>query len=95
MDDISKELDAIIRRLRGEHDVLPFMTHLHASSDMQMQRLPREMEAILQRSGDFQSPAPCVGPIWLKIETDDGNAELVVYRTSDRILYVAAPLNGL
>ncbi|WP_327754378.1 hypothetical protein VVT58_16040 (plasmid) [Sphingobium sp. SJ10-10] len=88
------ELELVMARLRAEHDVLPFMQQVFASGEMSLRLLPAEMEAVLLRSGDFQTPAPGSGPVWLQVSTNDDEADLVVYRTLSGTLYVAAPLSS-
>lgn len=59
---------------------------------MSLQPLPAAMEAILHQSGDFQTPAPGKGPVWLQIGAEIESAEIVVYRTLPGILHVVAPI---
>jgi hypothetical protein len=53
----AEELELVMARLRAEHDVLPFMQQVFASGGMALHVVPPEMEAVLLRSGDFQTPA--------------------------------------
>lgn len=91
MNSDEEELDPVMARLRAEHDVLPFMQQMGPANEMSLRPLPAEMEAILQRSGDFQTPAPGSGPVWLQIGAGNDAAELVIYRARSGVLYVASP----
>jgi hypothetical protein len=86
------ELPKIAAQLREGHDVLPFMTSLHAAHSLSFRPLPDEMRAVLEGSADYQAPAPGTGPVWLQIAGEDEGAELIVYRSlGDGRLYVMAP----
>ena len=86
------ELDEVMGRLRRDYDVLPFLTQFHPAATMHLCPLPTEMRALIERSRDYQSPAPGTGPIWLQIDSDDDVAEMVSYRSLLGELHVVAPI---
>lgn len=88
----TKELEEVMDRLRMDHDVLPFLTQLHPARTMHLLPLPTEMRAIIERSRDYQSPAPGTGPVWLQIDSDDDAAEMVIYRSLSGELHVVVPI---
>jgi len=89
---IDEELAGITARLKGEHDMLPFMKGLHAAPSLSLRPLPDEMRQVLEQSEDYHSPAPGEGPVWFQIAGPDDGAELIVYRSiEDGRLYVMAP----
>ena len=88
----TEELDEVMGRLRREHDVLPFLTQLYPAGTMHLRLLPAEMRMIIERSQDYQSPAPGIGPVWLQIDSDDDAAEMVIYRSLSGELHVVVPI---
>ena len=92
MDDLANELEAVAAKLRGQHDIIPFLEELLPVKDVRFRRLPEEMHSILASSKDYQSVLAGQGPVWLQLETSDRSAELIVYRArTENALYVLAP----
>lgn len=92
MTDHLDELAAVLANLQNQHEVAPFLESWHSTSIMSFQPLPSEMEAVLRGSPDYSPPNAGVGPVWLQLETEERNGQLVVYRTQgDGNLYVLAP----
>ncbi len=86
------ELDNVACHLRATHDVLPFMTALHAASGMKLRPMPEEMQALLEASPDYRPIDPGAGPVWLQIASENEAAELVLYRTrGSGEFYIMAP----
>jgi len=88
----AEELHVVMARLKAEHDVLPFMQQMGPAAEMNLRPFPPEMESILHRSGDFQTPAPGHEPVWLQIGAGDDSAELIIYRSQSGVLNMVAPV---
>jgi hypothetical protein len=89
---LAAELDAVLKRLQSEHDVLPFIQTLMSSADARLMPLPAEMMEQLKTSSDFASVRPGE-PVWISLSApDDLTAEIVVYRAEGNgTHYVLAP----
>ena len=92
-DPLAAELNTILRRLRRDHDVLPFLDRMLAVRDVQLALLPDDMMALLASSSDFRSIRPGE-PVWIAVSAPpDASAELVIYRAeADARHYVIAPV---
>ena len=92
MQNLSDELAEILRDLRSGHEVLPFLERLFESQTMSLKLLPGDMQSVLDSSVDWREPVPGESPAWLQLESESGNAELIVYRArADGMIYVMAP----
>lgn len=86
---LTAELDAVLRRLRSEHDVLPFMQEMLPADST---RLPDAMMEQLRTSPDLRSIRPGE-PVWISLAAPpDAAAEIVLYRAeANGGHYIIAP----
>ena len=91
-DPLARELEAVLARLRREHDVLPFLQQLLPSIAVQLSPLPRVMLEQLRTSPDFASIRPG-DPVWINLASaPDISAEIVLYRCeANGQHYIIAP----
>lgn len=79
-DPLAAELGAALKRLRSEHDVLPFLEELLPSGAVKLALLPDAMMKQLRTSPDFASIRPGE-PVWISLAAPpDAAAELILYR---------------
>lgn len=92
MEGLHKELEAVLNRVTGGHDVIPFMAQMLPASDVAFRLLPAEMLEVLRASPDYASVRPGEQPTWFQVASGDDAVELVVYRAeADGAHYVLAP----
>lgn len=87
------EIAAVTADLRRHHDVMLFMNRQHSTADMELRPLPADMLAILRSTPDYSAVEAGGRPVWFQIESEEASAELVVYRATDGIFYVMAPIS--
>lgn len=86
------ELADVFSRLARGHDVLPFLSEMHAAAAMGFRALPDDMLVLIVGSDDYLPIVAGAPPTWLSISGPEGHAEIIVYRAlSDEQFYVAAP----
>jgi hypothetical protein len=89
---LSKELNGVLNRVIGGHDVIPFMGQMLFASDAEFRLLPTEMLEILRASRDYKSVRPGEPPTWFQPAHANDALELIVYRAeADGNHYVLAP----
>ncbi len=92
MEGLRKELDAVLNRVTGGHDVIPFMAQMLPTSEVAFRPLPVEMLEVLRASPDYASVRPGEQPTWFQVASGDNAVELVIYRAeADGAHYVLAP----
>ena len=89
---LTAELDAVLRRLRSEHDVLPFMQEMLPTDSTRLAPLPDAMMEQLRTSPDLRSIRPGE-PVWISLAAPpDAAAEIVLYRAeANGSHYIIAP----
>lgn len=91
-DTLENELAHVMTRLRGGHDVLPFMQRLVPAGEAGLRPLPADMAVVLAGSVDWREPVAGDPPVWFELASVDDAAKLLVYRAvADGGLYVVAP----
>jgi hypothetical protein len=91
-DPLSRELDAVLRRLQSKRDVLPFTQEMLPAAGTRLAPLPDAMMDQLRTSSDLASIRPGE-PVWISpAAPPDAAAEIVLYRAeADGDHYIIAP----
>lgn len=92
MGGLSKELNGVLNRVTGGHEVIPFMEQMLPTCDAEFRLLPTDMLEVLRASPDYKSVRPGEPPTWFQIASGNDALELIVYRAeADGNHYVLAP----
>lgn len=89
---LAAELNAVLRRLQSEHDVLPFLQEMLPAAGTRLAPLPDAMMEQLRTSPDLRSIRPGE-PVWISLAAPpDAAAEIVLYRAeANGGHYIIAP----
>lgn len=92
IDNLGAELAAAHRLVSRRHEIITCWRSMYVPGELRFVPLPPEMEAIIRSSADYEDLKAGAAPTLVSIASGNEALELVLYRASDRAVYMLAPI---